>query len=189
MQNCKPQAKSRFISTVDKLSDWALSISMFVLYPIILIIILIDVTGRNFFATPLSWAVEGSGIFLIGAIFLAASRVELDRGHILLDILYANYSRKAKLVCDILTRFVAFLWMVGATIRSAIEIHTAFILHESGTDFRYPFWPMRVVMTLSFLLLALALIVNIIKCIRELREKDNAEADSGVQEVPQGGGR
>ena len=48
---------------------------------------------------------------------------------------------------------------------------------------------MRVVMTLSFLLLALALIVNIIKCIRELREKDNAEADSGVQEVPQGGGR
>ena len=118
MQNCKHQDKSRFISTVDKLSDWALSISMFVLYPIILIIILIDVTGRNFFATPLSWAIEGSGIFLIGAIFLAASRVELDRGHILLDILYANYSRKAKLVCDILTRFVAFLWMVGATIRT-----------------------------------------------------------------------
>lgn len=198
MQNYKQSCESTFIKTIDKLSDWTLSISMFVLYPIILVIILIDVTGRNFFATPLSWAIEGSGIFLIGAIFLAASRVELDRGHILLDILYANYSKKAKLICDIITRFVAFLWMVGATIRSAIEIHTSFILDESGTDFRYPFWPMRVIMTVSFLLLALALIVTIIRCIRELKESDdvnthNAEqlaaVGDGAQDASQGGGQ
>ena len=81
---------------LDKATDAALACSMYLLYPAILIVILIDVVGRNFFATPLSWAIEGSGLFLIGAIFLAAPKVELNRGHILLDILYANYPKKVK---------------------------------------------------------------------------------------------
>lgn len=157
-----------------KASDYALAFSMYVLYPAILVVVCIDVIGRNFFATPLSWAIEGSGLFLIGGIFLAASRVELDRGHILLDILYANYSRRQQLVCDIITRFVAAIWMFGATWRSSIEIYTSFILDESGTDFRYPFWPMRAIMTLGFLLVALALVCNIISCIRQLRKEGKA---------------
>lgn len=154
---------------VDKAADIALTFSMYVLYPAIVIVILIDVIGRNFFATPLSWAIEGSGLFLIGAIFLAAPRVELDKGHILLDILYANYSKKTKLYCDMLTRAVACLWMMAATLRSSVEIHTAFILNESGTDFRYPFWPMRVIMTIGFLLLTLGLLSNVVSSYKQLR--------------------
>ena len=73
---------------VSKLSDLTLAVSMYLFYPAILVVVCIDVIGRNFFATPLSWAIEGSGLFLIGGIFLAAPRVELDRTHILLDILY-----------------------------------------------------------------------------------------------------
>ena len=155
----------------DKASDYALLFSMYILYPAILIVVCVDGVGRNFFAAPLSWAIEGSGLFLIGGIFLAAPRVELDRGHILLDILYANYTEKNKLICDILTRFVAMLWMAGATWRSSIEIYTSILLDESGTDFRYPFWPMRMLMTLGFLLITLALLCNIISCVRQLREK------------------
>ena len=154
---------------LDKATDAALACSMYLLYPAILIVILIDVVGRNFFATPLSWAIEGSGLFLIGAIFLAAPKVELNRGHILLDILYANYPKKTKLLCDLLTRTVACLWMGAATLRSSVEIHTAFILQESGTDFRYPFWPMRLIMTIGFLLLTLALLYNIVSSYRQLR--------------------
>ena len=81
---------------VDRFADCILGFSMYLLYPAILIVIMIDVIGRNLFAAPLSWAIEGSGLFLIGAIFLAVPRVELDRGHILLDILYARYPEKAK---------------------------------------------------------------------------------------------
>ena len=154
---------------VDKASDITLGFSMYVLYPAILVVILIDVIGRNFFATPLSWAIEGSGLFLIGAIFLAAPRVELDRTHILLDILYANYPKKTKLFCDMLTRAVACLWMLAATVRSSVEVRTAFVLQESGTDFRYPFWPMRMIMTLGFLLLTLALLSNVVSSYRQFR--------------------
>ena len=124
------------MKVVDKLANFILRFNMYLFYPAILIVILIDVTGRNFFATPLSWAIEGSGLFLIAGIFLAVPRVELDRGHILLDILYARYSKKAQLICDMLTRSLCFLWMLAATIRSSIEIRTSYLMQESDTDFR-----------------------------------------------------
>ncbi len=157
-----------------KMADWTLGFSMYLFYPAILTVVFIDVTGRNFFATPLSWAIEGSGLFLIAGIFLAAPRVELDRTHILLDILYARYPKKAKLICDILTRFVALIWMSAATWRSSIEIYTSYIMEESGTDFKYPFWPMRAIMTFGFFLISLALICTIVDCVRQLREERSA---------------
>lgn len=154
---------------VGKAADICLGFSMYLLYPAILAVICVDVIGRNFFETPLSWAIEGSGLFLIGAIFLAVPRVELDNGHILLDILYANYSDRKKLVCDFLTRTLAGLWMLAATVRSSFEIPTAYMLNESGADFRYPFWPMRVIMTIGFLVLSLALLCNVVKAYKTLR--------------------
>lgn len=163
-------APSGWMRGVDKAADICLAFSMYLLYPAILIVIMIDVIGRNFFGTPLSWAIEGSGLFLIGAIFLAVPRVELDRTHILLDILYANYRTRTRLLCDLLTRAIASVWMAAATIRSAMEIPTAFLLNESGSDFRYPFWPMRVVMTLGFLMLTLTLIYNVVDSYRNMRK-------------------
>ena len=160
---------TRLMKFVDRTASFILGFSMYLFYPAILIVILIDVTGRNFFATPLSWAFEGSGLFLIAGIFLAVPRVELDRDHILLDILYARYTRKAQLTCDMLTRLLCFVWMLATTIRSSIEIYTSYSMRESGTDFRAPFWPMRVIMTLGFLVLALALLSNAIDCYRKLR--------------------
>ena len=68
-----------------------------------------------------------------------------------------------------LTRAVACLWMLAATVRSSVEVRTAFVLQESGTDFRYPFWPMRMIMTLGFLLLTLALLSNVVSSYRQFR--------------------
>ncbi|WP_300154071.1 TRAP transporter small permease [Solidesulfovibrio sp.] len=161
--------KVGWMKALDKVADLCLIGSMYVLYPAILVVICTDVIGRNFFGTPLSWAIEGSGLFLIGGIFLAVSRVELDNDHILLDILYANYSKKKKLICDMVTRSIAFLWMLAATIRSSFEIPTSIVLKESGTDFRYPFWPMRVIMTFGFLVLTLALLANAVHAYQQLR--------------------
>lgn len=166
--------KSTWMRWVNKVSDFCLGISMYILYPAILTVILIDVIGRNFFHTPLSWAIEGSGLFLVGAIFLATPRVELDRDHILLDILYSNYSRKLKLICDMLTRAVCCVWMAAATVRSSVEIHTAYTLNESGADFKYPFWPMRVVMTCAFFILTITLLCNVILCFKALRKKEQS---------------
>lgn len=165
-------ANSRFIKCISAMSMFCSNVSTYLVYPAILLVIIIDVIGRNFFLAPLSWATEGSSLFLIAAIFLAVGRVELERGHILLDILYTHYSPKTKLKCDIFTRSLAALWMCGATIRSALEVPTSIALRESGQDFRYPYWPLRILMTIGFLTLTLCLIANIVIAIKDLREEN-----------------
>ncbi|MEG2173433.1 MAG: TRAP transporter small permease [Desulfovibrionaceae bacterium] len=164
-------ARSPFVRFINKLSDISSGVSTYLVYPAILLVIIVDVIGRNFFLTPLSWATEGSSLFLIAAIFLAVGRVELEHDHIILDILYAHYSPQTKMKCDIFTRSLAALWMTGATIRSAIEIPTSIVLRESGQDFRYPYWPLRVLMTIGFLVLTLCLIANIVIAVKDLREE------------------
>jgi TRAP-type C4-dicarboxylate transport system permease small subunit len=154
---------------VEKIADFCLAVSMYLLYPAILTVIVIDVIGRNFFNAPLSWAIEGSGIFLIGAIFLAVGKVELEKGHILLDIFYANYSTRAKCLSDMATRFLAFIWIALATVRCFMEVHTSYILGESGGDFKFPFWPMRLVMAIGFLVFALCLLYTIADAYRKFK--------------------
>lgn len=166
-------AKSPFVNFAKKLSVISSNFSTYLVYPAILLVIIVDVIGRNFFLTPLSWATEGSSLFLIAAIFLAVGRVELEHDHIILDILYTHYCPRTKMKCDIFTRSLAALWMIGATVRSAIEIPTSIALRESGQDFRYPYWPLRVLMTIGFLVLAICLISNIIIAIQDLRQEKN----------------
>ena len=156
---------------LDKVADVNLAITYWIIYPFILVVITVDVIGRNFFNSPLSWAIEGSGLFLIGGIFLALSKVELENSHIMLDIVYASYPRKMKLFADFSTKIIVALWMAAATIRSAMEIPTAYNLMESGADFRYPFWPMRVVMTFGFFSVTLCLLYNTLKACRQLRKE------------------
>jgi len=156
---------------LDKVTDINLAITYWVLYPFILVVITVDVVGRNFFNAPLAWATEGSGLFLIGGIFLAIGKVELESSHIMLDIIYDRYPRKMRLFVDFSTRVIVTLWMAAATVRSAIEVPTAYNLMESGADFRYPFWPMRVIMTFGFVTLTFCLLYNALNAYRQLREK------------------
>ena len=157
---------------LDKVTDINLAITYWILYPFILVVITFDVVGRNFFQYPLSWAIEGSGLFLIGGIFLAMGKVELEKSHIMLDIIYDHYPYKLKMFADFSTRVIVTLWMAATTIRSAIEIPTAYNLMESGADFRYPFWPMRVVMTFGFFTLTFCLLYNALDAYRKLRSKE-----------------
>ena len=157
---------------LDKVADVNLAATYWIIYPLILVVITIDVIGRNFFHYPLSWAIEGSGLFLIGGIFLAMGKVELEKSHIMLDIIYDHYPRKMKLFVDFSTRIIVTLWMAATAIRSAMEIPTAYNLMESGADFRYPFWPMRVVMTFGFFTVTLCLLYNALDAYRKLRSKE-----------------
>ncbi|MDR0466990.1 MAG: TRAP transporter small permease [Deltaproteobacteria bacterium] len=157
---------------LDKVTDVNLAVTYWVFYPFILVVVTFDVVGRNFFNFPLSWAIEGSGLFLIGCIFLAMGKVELENSHIMLDIIYDRYPRKMKLFADFSTRVLITLWMAATTVRSAIEIPTAYRLMESGADFRYPFWPMRVVMTFGFFVLTFCLLFNALNAFRKMHDKE-----------------
>ena len=159
-----------FMRAIDKLSGVGLGVSMYLLYPGILVIIAADVIGRNFFHAPVSWAIEGSGVLLVGCIFLSAGRVELEKKHILLDVFYTDYSEKTKAISDICTRFLAFLWTLITSIRCFMEVRTSFTLGETGGDFKWQYWPARLAMAIGFLLLTLCLFCTIYDAFRRYKK-------------------
>lgn len=145
-------------------------VSSFVLYPAMVAVITIDVTGRFLFHSPLSWGTEGSGLIQIMAIFLACAFVESTDAHIQLDILYSKFSSRGKCLVKLLTCITAGIWVSMLTSRSFSEIFVSMDMLESGMDVTIPFWPIRVVMTFAFTLLGLQLLMsfftNLVKLLR-----------------------
>ena len=135
-------------------------ISSFVLYPLMVAVITVDVTGRFLFASPLSWGTEGSGLIQIMAIFLACAFVESTNAHIQLDILYSRFSARGKCLVKLLTCVTAGIWVGMLTSSSFREIFVSREMLESGMDVTIPFWPIRLVMTFAFALLGLQLLMN-----------------------------
>ena len=135
-------------------------ISSFALYPAMVAVITVDVTGRFLFHSPLSWGTEGSGLIQIMAIFLACAFVESTDSHIRLDILYARFSARGKYLVNMLTCIVAGIWVSMLASRSYTEIFMSMDMLESGMDVTIPFWPIRVVMTFAFVLLGLQLLLS-----------------------------
>jgi TRAP-type C4-dicarboxylate transport system permease small subunit len=159
-----------FLRVIDKLSNLGMGVSMFLLYPGILIIIAADVIGRNFFHAPVSWAIEGSGVLLVGCIFLTAGRVELEKKHILLDVFYTDYSEIKKAICDMFTRFLAFLWTTVTSVRCYMEVQLSFRLGETGGDFKWQYWPARLAMAIGFTILTLCLMCTIYDAFKRYRK-------------------
>ena len=149
-----------FSKAVEALTKCSLFISSFILYPAMIAVITFDVGGRFLFNSPLSWGTEGAGLIQIMAIFLVCAFVDASDSHIRLDILYGNFSYRAKCLVNMLTSVVAGLWVYMLGSRSFSEIFMSMDMLESGMDVTIPFWPIRVVMTAAFALLGLQLLVS-----------------------------
>lgn len=167
-------APGRILVAVSRLFT---DLSAFVAYPAITIVILIDVVGRNFFLHPLAWATEGSGLFLIMAIFLVGCNVEQTKSHIRIDLLSSSYGPRAQYVLDLFTTAFAGWWTGMMTVRSFAEIPMSITMKESGQDWLYPYWPIRVVMSVAFLVLFLYLAAELLALLlRPLRAREARHA-------------
>lgn len=90
---------------------------------LIMIVVVIDVVLRYFFNSPLAWAYEFVGIYLMGVAFFFGVSDTLRRNHhVNVDILYMNFSLTArrawKLIAWLLTS-VMFAMMFAVIARTA----------------------------------------------------------------------
>ena len=80
----------------------------------LILIICADVVARYAFNSPIAWVYEMS--YILGA-FIAATGIAqlmLDGGNIRVDMFYAKFSRKGKLIIDIVFGVILFLPAYGA---------------------------------------------------------------------------
>lgn len=127
-----------------------------------------EVFSRYLFGAPTIWAYE-LGYILTGSHFLLGGSLALLMGaHIRIDLLYGRFSERKKAVVDLLGYCLLFFPFVVMLSGQLFEYaYGAFLSGELSGQSAWspPIWPFRMVLTLGFVLLALQVFAEILKCI------------------------
>ena len=131
----------------------------------------IEVVSRYVFGAPTTWSYE-IGYMGMGAHFLLGAAYTLKvRGHIRIDLLYALYPERVKAAFDFLGYALLTLplciWLVLGFWEYTVEAYEWG--ERSGRSAWNPrIWPYRVIMMTGFLLLAIQLVAELLRCLAVL---------------------
>ena len=145
----------------------------------LILIICADVVARYAFNSPIAWVYEMS--YILGA-FIAATGIAqlmLDGGNIRVDMFYAKFSSKGKLIVDVIFGIVLFLpsyaALTWAVIRNCITAYRTG--EESVITTWYPkLWPIKLVLCIGLVLFLITYVLIIIEKVGKL-----------IKEVKKGG--
>jgi TRAP-type mannitol/chloroaromatic compound transport system permease small subunit len=130
-----------------------------------------EVLSRYSFDAPTVWAYE-IGYMLTGSHFLLAMAYTLREGqHIRIDIFSDKFSQRTRAIIDLVCYAVVLpltVWLTLALIRH-LWIGYSQSERSGQSALNLLVWPFRVVFVVSFVLLALQVIAEMIKLVRQLR--------------------
>lgn len=133
-------------------------------------ILLYETISRTMFNQPHIWSVE-SAQFVMAAYYLLGGGYSLLIGsHVRMDLLYDHWSAKGKAVADVITFFVALLYLVVLTYGGFQGIQYA-LKYKQVT---YSAWapqvaPIKIIMQIGIIMMLLQLIAEFIKDLATVR--------------------
>lgn len=144
-------------------------ITSFVIYPL-LIVIIYEVFMRYAFNSPTIWGFEFTAFAYGIHYMLGLSFMENADGHVKVDILTGRFSPKTQAVIGIISYACifgpVFFFMTWGAMKFA---YTATISNElNSTSWAPPIWPFKIIMALSFLLLFVQGVSNMLKHVQTL---------------------
>lgn len=164
------------VRMIDRLTGATGLIGAWLVLPLI-ITACFEVFSRYVLGSPTSWAFE-VGYMLTGANFLIGMAFALrERAHIRIEVVYAYFPEWLQAVVDSLVYLVIIIpfsaWLSLGLFDYAL--HSYLIGERSGMSAWNPLvWPFRAVLTISFGLLALQGLAELLRCILLLRRRQAA---------------
>jgi TRAP-type mannitol/chloroaromatic compound transport system permease small subunit len=160
------QVLRRVLSFIDELGE---RIAKLFSYSVLIVIGLetVEVIRRYVLHKPTHWSWEAAAILAGAGYLIGGAWVLRDGKHVRTDILYSRLSRKAQAIVDIVMFLVIFFVYVGVLSWKATTaaIHSVVINERTFTMWGPPLYPVKIVIALSFVLLALQ---GLAKLIRDL---------------------
>ncbi len=141
-----------------------------------------EVFSRYLFGAPTIWAFE-LGYILTGSHFLLGAAIALMKGtHIRIDLLYSRFSHRRKASVDLVLYVFLFLPFLILLCNSLFDYAFRSLMsgeHSGASAWNPPIWPFRMLLAAGFMLLALQVIAEIIKCIAVLRGRPIPQHEEG----------
>jgi len=149
-------------------------------------VITYDVTARRFFRAPTDWGYDAA-YMLYGTLFMLAGAYALSRnGHVRGDFLYRNFSPARQAKFD-LTLYLLFFFpaMMAFMISGYHFFELSFMQNErSSVSPGGPIiWPFKFLIPAVGLLMLLQGLVEVVRCVRCIREGDWPQRLSDVEEL------
>ncbi len=134
-----------------------------------------EVLARYAFGAPTIWAFE-LGYMLMGVHFLMGGALAASlEAHVRIDIIYARLSAETRAFIDAVLYLLLLVCLVFVTLRLYEYTYSAFASGEGSGQSAWnpPIWPFRAMIVLSFLVLCLQIIAEMLKCFVVIKTGEN----------------
>jgi TRAP-type mannitol/chloroaromatic compound transport system permease small subunit len=156
----------RFCRGIDTLNEWVGKIFSWLIIPLT-VLITAEVVLRYIFNKPTIWTLDVNIQLLATLSVMGAGYVLLHNGHIRMDMIVLNISKRKRALLEITTGLL-FLFVIGIIVwkTSTSAWQSLRIRETSSSVFHPPVYPIRFVMAIGVVLL---LLQGITKFIRDIR--------------------
>lgn len=159
----KPEIHTRITDLIDAINEffghfvayWSLIAVFFYYY---------EVIARYLFNSPTNWAHESMFLMFGMQYLLAGGYVLRNNGHVRVDVLYANFSARAKAWVDLVTSLFFFifactlLWTGWTFFMDSFEVREV-----SFTEWGVQYWPVKFALPLGAALILLQGLAGLVK--------------------------
>ncbi len=157
----------RILKSVDRTNEAVGKAASFLILALALVVSF-DVVMRYMFNLPTVWAQETSTMLFGTFIILGGGYTALSRGHVNMDVVYSLFSKRGKVILDVITFFLLTLPFLGVLIWKGGQASwkSLLILEHDSTQWSPPLYPFRLMLPIGALLFLLQAAANLIRDVR-----------------------
>jgi len=151
------------LNIIDKISIWSGNLFS-VTNPIIIIIVVYEISLRYVFDAPTIWANEAVIYLAAVSYLMGGAYSHYFRAHVRVDILYLRFSPRTRAILDTITFFFTFLYL-GSLVWVGTEyaLESLKVLEKTGSPWNPPIYPLKFAIPIGALLLLLQSIANFVR--------------------------
>ena len=147
-------------------------IAAFVILPLIVIVIAIDVVGRYFFSHPFQWSQEVATLALLLLFVAAIPFTTASNGHVRTETMYEKYSARARALTDAVGSVCGAVFM-GVIAYWQFRELPGMVARGEGAEFiDIPYWPISLFLALCMLF---GLVQLTLRTVQRTRDAFSAE--------------
>ena len=146
-----------------RLPELLRDIAAFVLLPLLVGVIALDVGGRYFFNHPFQWSQELATLSLLLLFVAAIPFTTAADGHVRTETLYENYGPRRRALVDASSALFGAVFMSVIAIWQMRELPGLYLRAEGAEFINIPYWPISLFVALCMVLGALQLGVRMLE--------------------------
>jgi TRAP-type transport system small permease protein len=131
-----------------------------------------DVISTNVLRTAVAGTFEITQSVMVMVVFGGLAYTQSKRGHIRMELLYMNVSRKKQAMMDLFSEIAAVIYFIGMIYTSGVEMVASWKVQEISVGLiQFPIYPVRTILVFGVAVLLLQLVVDIYDDLQIIRGK------------------